>query len=79
MAVNKGSASREVYVLQAEVRPGDSGGPFVAADGTVLGLVFARSNVNDNVGYALSSDELWPVLNAVGGMSEPVETRSCID
>ena len=48
---------REVYELQAEVRPGNSGGPLVAsgdasgpANGTVIGLVFARSTSDPNVG-----------------------------
>ena len=74
-----GSARREVYVLQAVVRPGDSGGPFVAADGTVLGLVFARSNVHSDVGYALTSEELRPALAALTGATEPVATGRCVD
>ena len=34
---------RDVYELQAVVRPGNSGGPFVTTDGDVAGVVFAAS------------------------------------
>ena len=50
--------TREIYVLGARVRPGNSGGPLVGADGSVLGVVFARSSVRDEVGYALTDAEL---------------------
>jgi S1-C subfamily serine protease len=74
-----GVVRREVYVLQASVRPGDSGGPFVDTNGTVLGLVFARSNVNSGVGYALTSDELRDALAAAPSAANApaVDTRSC--
>ena len=35
---------RDVYELQAVVRPGNSGGPFVLASGEVAGIVFAASD-----------------------------------
>lgn len=71
-------ARREVYVLQAAVRPGDSGGPFVDQSGTVLGLVFARSNAADDVGYALTSDELRPVLASAPTLTVEVGTGRCV-
>jgi S1-C subfamily serine protease len=46
---------REVYVIQALVRPGNSGGPLVEPDGVVIGVVFSRSPTGDDVGYALAS------------------------
>jgi S1-C subfamily serine protease len=72
-----GTVTREVYILQSSVRPGDSGGPFVDQTGTVLGIVFARSNVDDDVGYALTSDEVRSVLALVPANSAEVDTRSC--
>jgi uncharacterized membrane protein required for colicin V production len=73
----RGSVDREVYILQAAVRPGDSGGPFVDQSGTVLGLVFARSNVDENTGYALTSDEVRAALAKVPPAGAAVDTRSC--
>ncbi len=51
----QGLTEREVYELQAVVRPGNSGGPLVEPDGEVIGVVFSRSTTNNDVGYALTS------------------------
>ncbi len=64
---------RNVYELNALVRPGNSGGPLVLPDGRVVGVVFSRSTVDANVGYALTSPDVLsrlaqavPVTTAVG-------------
>ncbi|MGH2739876.1 MAG: MarP family serine protease [Actinomycetota bacterium] len=72
------SVRREVYELQAEVRPGNSGGPFVTLDGDVAGVVFAASTTNRNVGYALTSQEVMPRVNQAVGRTQPVDTGPCI-
>jgi S1-C subfamily serine protease len=69
---------REVYELQAHVRPGNSGGPFVLRDGTVAGVVFAASTTEPNVGYALTSAEVIPRLREARGRTDPVSTRGCV-
>jgi S1-C subfamily serine protease len=51
---------RSVYQLQAKIRQGNSGGPFVRKDGVVLGVVFAASTTDQNVGYALTTQEVGP-------------------
>lgn len=68
---------RDVYELQAQVRPGNSGGPIVRADGTVVGVVFSRSTTNDNVGYALTSPAVLQRLRGVESSSTAVATGSC--
>lgn len=46
---------RQIYELQATVRPGNSGGPLVEPNGEVVGVVFSRDASNPNVGFALAS------------------------
>jgi S1-C subfamily serine protease len=70
---------RQVLELQALVRPGNSGGPFVLSDGTVGGVVFAASTTDDHVGYAISSREVGARLADVVGDTNPVSTGPCID
>jgi len=52
---NQGTVTRGVYALDADVRPGNSGGPLMGPGGQVVGVVFSRSTVYPNVGYALTS------------------------
>ena len=52
---NNGSVTRGVYALDANVLPGNSGGPLLGPGGQVIGVVFSRSTVYPNVGYALTS------------------------
>ncbi len=52
---NSGSVTRGVYALAATVLPGNSGGPLMGPGGQVIGVVFSRSTVYSNVGYALTS------------------------
>ncbi len=47
--------TREMYEIESLVRPGNSGGPLVEADGVVIGIVFSRQSSNDHIGYALAS------------------------
>jgi S1-C subfamily serine protease len=68
---------RNVYELQAKVRPGNSGGPFVLKGGVVAGVVFAASTTEGNVGYALTSREVLPKLREARGQIDPVSTRGC--
>ena len=67
---------REVYQLQAVIRQGNSGGPFVRQDGTVLGVVFAASTTQSDVGYALTSNEIAPRVQQAQAAGT-VDTGSC--
>jgi S1-C subfamily serine protease len=52
------TARREVYSLRARVRPGNSGGPLLAPDGRVYGVLFAAAADDPDTGYALTADEV---------------------
>jgi S1-C subfamily serine protease len=69
---------RRVYSVHAVVRPGNSGGPLLDASGHVAGVVFARSLDDPNTGYALTLDELRPVLTQAAGAHKGVSTGSCL-
>jgi S1-C subfamily serine protease len=71
------ASDREVYVLAADVREGNSGGPLLALDGSVVGVVFAKSADTPNVGYAMTMTELDPVAAQAGGLSAPVSSGTC--
>jgi len=49
---------REIYALRARVRPGNSGGPLVAPNGTVYGVIFAAAADDPQTGYALTANEV---------------------
>jgi S1-C subfamily serine protease len=53
---------RNVFVLAAHLEPGDSGGALVTPSGTVAGVAFAVSSFRDGVAYAVTTDELLPLL-----------------
>jgi S1-C subfamily serine protease len=71
------STPRDIYALAAVVRPGNSGGPLLTTTGEVAGIVFARSDTDDNVGYAMTPAELEPVMAQMGSLSAPVASGSC--
>jgi hypothetical protein len=62
-----------VYQIDAVVQPGNSGGPLISSgdaaqhipDGTVIGVVFARSTINPDVGYALAMAAVQADVNRV--------------
>jgi S1-C subfamily serine protease len=74
---NQGAVTRSVYALSADVRPGNSGGPLVVAGGEVIGVVFSRSTVYPDVGYALASPAVLARVQAAQSRQAPVSTQKC--
>src|SRR6266568_3641600 len=72
-----GTVTRDIYELQAKVLPGNSGGPFVLANGEVAGLVFAASTTDPSIGYAITSTEVLPDVRRALGRTTPVSTGAC--
>jgi S1-C subfamily serine protease len=75
---NAAEVSRAVYELDANVRPGNSGGPLMGPGGQVIGIVFSRSIDHPNVGYALTSPGVLSRVQSVQGHSAPVATGRCV-
>lgn len=73
----RGSVRREVYSVRAQVRPGNSGGPLLAADGRVLGVVFAAAADDPDTGYALTADEVAASAAEGSHSTTPVSTGGC--
>jgi hypothetical protein len=67
---------RNVYLLAAKLRPGDSGAPLVDKQGRVLGVAFAIDPGYANRAYAITDAEVRPVLDVL--QSRPVDTGSCL-
>jgi S1-C subfamily serine protease len=70
-------AARQVYSLRALVQPGNSGGPVLAPDGSVYGVVFAKSTSSANTAYALTAAEVRGDAEAAASATEPVSTMGC--
>jgi S1-C subfamily serine protease len=70
---------RAIWILAAEVHPGNSGGPLVDLQGHVLGLVYAASSTDPQQAYALTNDEIAPDIAAGVGRTGrvPTETYRC--
>jgi S1-C subfamily serine protease len=75
---NNGSVTRGVYALDATVLPGNSGGPLLGAGGQVIGVVFSRSTVYQNIGYALTSPGVLARVQEAERHHGTVGTGPCI-
>jgi S1-C subfamily serine protease len=71
------SVTREVYALRTSVRPGNSGGPLLLADGSVAGVVFAAAVDDTDTGYALTESEVDAGIQAGLRATNQVSTGRC--
>jgi len=71
------TVTRDIYTLRGLVRSGNSGGPLLASDGTVLGVIFAAAADDPQTGFALSDNEAAPVVLAGRDATDPVGTGRC--
>ncbi len=66
-----------VYTLAANVQQGNSGGPLLDMQGRVAGVIFAKSTADVPIGYALTLEELRPVVDRIAGLTETVSAGQC--
>jgi S1-C subfamily serine protease len=71
-------SQRQIYTLAADVQHGESGGPLLSQAGLVSGVIFAKSTVTANLGYALAMEEVDPVAKQAATLSAPVSSGACI-
>ena len=71
---NQNLVTREIYVMQASVHPGNSGGPLVDLEGRVLGVVFATSAGDPSQAYALTDQEIQSDITAAESHPAPTDT-----
>jgi S1-C subfamily serine protease len=71
---NQNLVTRQIFVLQASVHPGNSGGPLIDLNGRVLGMVFATSAGDPNQAYALTDEEIAPDLKDAQANPSPKDT-----
>jgi S1-C subfamily serine protease len=66
-----------VLALAAPVQQGDSGGPFVTADGSVAGVVFAGDPGEGGTGYALSAEQVRPDIDRATTAEQQADVGAC--
>ncbi|MDT4918518.1 MAG: hypothetical protein QOI15_2815 [Pseudonocardiales bacterium] len=72
-----GNVRRSIYAIRSVVRSGNSGGPLLGYDGTVLGMVFATAIDSPDTGFALTNAEIADDARAGRQATEPVGTSGC--
>lgn len=69
---------RESYILRGTVVQGNSGGPLISPNGTVLGLIFGASVDDTDTGYAITAEEVRAHVGDVTRFENSVDTQECV-
>jgi S1-C subfamily serine protease len=75
----QGETERDVYELDANIIPGNSGGPVITSDGQVIGVVFAQSTTYPHTGYALSAQKVSEEVKTAAAHNQTVNTSHCAE
>ena len=72
-----GNITRSIYEINANVIPGNSGGPLINTSGKVMGIVFAQSTTYAHTGYALATAAPIVELTKAENNNHIVSTGGC--
>ncbi|MBW4040553.1 MAG: MarP family serine protease [Acidobacteria bacterium] len=72
-----GRTSRQIAAIAADVEQGNSGGPLLTTNGRVIGIVFAKSTNQTNLGYAMTPAEFGGVVGRASSLTSAVSTGAC--
>lgn len=73
----RGSATRDIFSLYAQVLQGNSGGPLLTSTGEVYGVVFAKSLEDSSTGYALTASQVSSDARQAASATGSVDTQGC--
>jgi S1-C subfamily serine protease len=73
----RGSVTRAIVEVRADVQRGDSGGPLLVAPGLVGGIVFGASRVSPGVGYAIAASSVTAEIRQASTRTSPVASGGC--
>ncbi|HEY0165742.1 MAG TPA: MarP family serine protease [Jatrophihabitans sp.] len=71
------SVDRDIYSIRSVVRSGNSGGPLIATDGSILGIVFASALDSADTAFVLTAGEVTDSANAGRHVTRTVSTSAC--
>lgn len=71
------TVTRQVYSIRGDVRSGNSGGPLLAPDGTVYGVIFAAAVDQPQTGFVLTATEVAGDARAGRTATGQVGTGDC--
>ena len=71
------SVDRDIYTIRSVVRAGNSGGPMIATDGSILGIVFASALDSADTGFVLTGNEVAGDAALGRNATTSVSTGAC--
>lgn len=74
---NQDTTQRSVHTVKVNIQQGNSGGPLIAVDGSVIGVVFAKSTSYHDIGYTLAMDSVIQTFTQAQQNNEQVPTGAC--
>ncbi len=72
-----GNLTRQIYEIRALVEPGNSGGPLLAPNGSVYGVIFAEAVNYRDTGYALTAGQVRADVQGWAHATQEVSTQRC--